>query len=372
MKNELLSIGKLERTAEYVTVIMAGGSGTRFWPLSRADRPKQFLPLSPDGRSLIQATASRLDSLKKKGEVLVVTAENQIDLVRKHLPEAKILAEPMPKNTAACLGYAAAKILEEIGDVPMVCLPSDHLISGVGELTRTYSRAIDLTKTEDVLVTIGIPPSYPETGYGYIRRDSPLANSEHSYLVHSFVEKPNKEKAKEYLASGEYFWNSGMFIWRAEVIWKAFSDYMPSLAAQLFEIRKLAAKSFPEAECRALYSQIDPISIDYGVMEKAKNVVMLAGVGFRWSDVGSWNSWKETMEEARPSEDRNVTEGDVLLVNSEDTLVVGSKKFIAGVGLQGLIVVETDDAILVCTRESAQDVRKVVDLLKSRSRTELL
>jgi len=339
-----LSSGKLSKGAEFVTVIMAGGSGTRFWPLSRSVNPKQFLKLSPDGTSLIQATANRLSSLTNS-ELLVVTAKSQASLVREHLPSAQILSEPMPKNTAACIAFAAAKILVEIGDVPMICLPADHLISGTDELLRTFTRAIELTRSSDLLATIGIPPSYPETGYGYIRKGSVIADTEHSYTVHSFVEKPSLEVAMQYLASGDYFWNSGMFIWRAGVIWQAFKELMPNLAPHLDTLIELAKNGFQEAETTELFIQLESTSIDYGVMERAKNVVMLAGVGFRWSDVGSWSSWKDTLDDIRPNHDKNVTFGNVELINCKDTLIYGDKKFIAGIGLEGVIVVETPDAI---------------------------
>lgn len=368
MANNPLSSGKLNPNAEFVTVILAGGSGTRFWPLSRSSNPKQFLKLSPDGSSLIQATASRLKPLANNSEILVVTAENQSHLVKEHLPTAQILAEPMPKNTAACIAYAAAKVLTEVGDVPMVCLPSDHLISGDEELLRTYKRALELTHSEDLLATIGIPPSYPETGYGYIKKSSIFQDKEHIYKVHSFVEKPNLHTAKEYLSSGDYFWNSGMFVWRAGVIWEAFKTLMPELAPHLDNLLELAKLDFPLSETTKLFGQLESISIDYGVMEKADNVVMLAGVGFRWSDVGSWSSWKDSYEESRPRDDKNLVFGDADLINCKDTLIYGDKKFIAGVGLESLIVVDTPDAILVCHRDQAQEVKKIVELLKEKGR----
>lgn len=368
----LLSSGKLNSKAEFVTVILAGGSGTRFWPLSRSSNPKQFLKLSPDGSSLIQSTASRLTPLAKSSELLVVTAQNQASLVKEHLPSAQILSEPKPKNTAACIAYAAAKVLTEVGDVPMICLPADHLISGDDELLRTYKRALDLTRSEDLLATIGIPPSYPETGYGYIKKGAVYKDSEHIYKVHSFVEKPNLHTAKEYLSSGDYFWNSGMFIWRAGVIWQAFQKLMPKLAPKLENLLELAKQEFPVKETTALFEHLESISIDYGVMEKADNVVMLAGVGFRWSDVGSWSSWKDSYEESRPRDDKNLVFGDVDLINCKDTLVYGDKKFIAGVGLESLIVVDTPDAILVCHRDQAQEVKKIVELLKEKGRSGLV
>ncbi len=367
-----LSSGKLRNNSEFVTVILAGGSGTRFWPLSRNANPKQFLKLSPDGSSLIQSTSRRLTPLAQNSDLLVVTAKNQAALVKEHLPNAQILSEPMPKNTAACIGYAAAKVLAEVGDVPMVCLPADHLITGDSELLRTYKRALELVKTYDILATIGIPPTYPETGYGYIRKGEVFHDKEHIYDVHSFVEKPSLETAKEYLSDGDYFWNSGMFVWRAGVIWKAFTELMPSLAGQLAKLKELAKDDFPEEETTQIFTQFESTSIDYGIMEKAKNVVMLAGVGFRWSDVGSWSSWKDSYEESRPKLDKNLVFGDASLLNCKDTLVYGDKKFIAGIGLESLIVVDTPDAILVCHREQAQEVKKIVESLREKGRKELI
>ena len=363
-----LSSGKLNRQAEFVTVILAGGSGTRFWPLSRNANPKQFLKLAPDGSSLIQATANRLTPLSKTSELLVVTAQNQTQLVKDHLPSAQILSEPMPKNTAACIAYAAAKVLMEVGDVPMICLPADHLISGDEELLRTYKRALELTRANDLLATIGIPPSYPEIGYGYIKKGEVYKDNEHIYKVHSFVEKPKLHIAKEYLSSGDFFWNSGMFIWRAGVIWKAFRELMPKLAPHLENLLELAKQDFPVSQTTELFTQFESISIDYGVMEKADNVVMLAGVGFRWSDVGSWSSWKDSYEECHPTDEKNLVFGDSQLINCKDTLIYGDKKFIAGVGLESLIVVDTPDAILVCHRDQAQEVKKIVELLKEKGR----
>jgi mannose-1-phosphate guanylyltransferase len=367
-----LSSGKLNKKAEFVTVILAGGSGTRFWPLSRCSNPKQFLKLAPDGSSLIQATANRLAPLAKSSELLVVTAQNQTPLVKEHLASAQILSEPMPKNTAACIAYAAAKVLTEVGDVPMICLPADHLISGDEELLRTFKRALELTKSNDLLATIGIPPLYPETGYGYIRKGEVYEDKEHIYKVHSFVEKPNLHLAKEYLSSADYFWNSGMFIWRAGVIWKAFKELMPNLAPHLDQMLELAKQDFPTQETTELFKKFESISIDYGVMEKAHNVVMLAGVGFRWSDVGSWSSWKDSYEESRPSDDKNLVFGEASLINCKDTLIYGDKKFIAGVGLESMIVVDTPDAILVCRRDQAQEVRKIVELLKEKGKDGLI
>jgi mannose-1-phosphate guanylyltransferase len=370
-QTDSLSYGTLDKSAEFVTVIMAGGSGTRFWPMSRRDFPKQFLALTADHEvSLIRATADRFKQLSSKGDVLVVTASNHIELVRKHLPEAKILAEPEARNTAACIGYAALKVLADVGDVPMLCVAADHAITGVEELCRTYTRAIELARTNDYLIPIGIPPAYPETGYGYIRRGEVVSGQEHTYKVHSFVEKPSMEKALEYLASGEYFWNGGMFVWRAAVLMQALKEFMPGHYDLLQEIAEIG--DFAADRVAPIYARVEKISIDYGVMEKARNVVMVAGVGFRWSDVGSWSSWKTLLDERHPATDKNVGFGDTMFIKSRDSLLVSKSKLIAAVGLEGVIVIETDDAILVCNRDNAQDVREVVAQLEQNKREDLL
>ena len=378
--NSQLCSGSIDTAAQAVVVIMAGGSGTRFWPLSRTNRPKQFLPLTGIGRSLIQATADRVTALASPKATIVVTAQHQAELVREQLPEVVVLSEPIARNTAPCIGYAAMRVLATVGDIPMVCIPADHMIWGEEFLVDTYREAIKFAASHESLVTIGIQPDRPETGYGYVERGERFESGAAAYKVKRFVEKPNFETARQYVQSGNYYWNSGMFVWRPSVILKQIAQFLPELATGLEAIREAwssgNAPSVIDAEIAKIYSQLPAVSIDYGVMEKAQNVTMFSGMGFQWSDVGSWTAWAEA-EQRRVGENGNFVEGDVVLVDSEHCAILGNatpgkKKLIAGVGLRDLIVVETDDAILLCHRDSAQDVKLVVDALREKGREELL
>ncbi|MFN8392181.1 MAG: mannose-1-phosphate guanylyltransferase [Bdellovibrionota bacterium] len=374
-----LFYGTLPKDLSAVTVIMAGGSGTRFWPLSRTSMPKQFLPLTGSEQSLIQATAARLEPISGPHGTLVVTAEHQAALVREQLPNAAVLAEPTQRNTAACVGYAAQRILADVGDVPMLCVPADHMIRGESALCEIFRSAVDLVRTEDALVTIGIQPTAPETGYGYIRRGDALPGKAGAYSVRQFVEKPDRQTAEHYLDSGEYFWNSGMFVWRPSSVLAEIERLLPELRSGLARIEQIwttAGDTSRYNRIADVYQSLQSISIDFGVMEKAKNVVMFSGTGFEWNDVGSWSSWVDVAAGGL-KDDGNFTEGDVVLVDSERCAVLGSKssrnrKCIAGVGLSDLVIVETEDAILICNRNQTQEVKKVVEALKNRNRQELL
>lgn len=368
---ELVS-GSLKKGATAVAVIMAGGSGTRFWPMSRTSRPKQFLPLGDGDESLIRLTADRLSPLTGEQGVMVVTAMHQAHLVREELEDACILSEPSARNTAACVGFAAAMVEATVGDVPMLCLPADHLVTGIDEILEVYQRGIELAVNHDVLVTIGIKPDAPETGYGYIRRGLPFDAHPQSgaYRVHQFVEKPNLNTAERYLESGEYFWNSGMFIWRPSVILASLEKFLPDTTEKIRKIVALRDTQGAAEEIAQIYQSIESVSIDVGVMEKADNVLMLPGESFRWSDIGSWSSWAERESESRDAQG-NSKRGDVVFVGSENTTIVSGKRLIAAVGVKDLIVVDTDDALLICHPDAAQDVKLVVDELKAKGRKEL-
>jgi len=365
--------GDFSGTPDVVCVIMAGGSGTRFWPASRKNLPKQFLKLASDDESLIQATARRVEALSNNLSTLVVTAENQQALVREHLPEVGILSEPSARNTAAALAYAALLVSEQYGDVPMVCLPADHFIQADGQFCSVLRAMATVAATQDEVLTIGIRPSAPETGYGYIKvQAEEFAQDSHSvFRVERFVEKPNQEKAKEYLSSGDYFWNSGIFCFRPSVLFAATKAHLPQVAEIISKLSGKLTDAAAEQEIRELYGSIDPISIDFGVMEKIENVLMVPGEGFSWSDVGSWTAWGEVQAGSSGGR-KNVLAADGELIECEGTVVMSAGRFIAGIGLRDMIVVDTPDALLVCPRDRAQDVRKVVELLKSKGRTELL
>lgn len=360
---EKLVHGKLSRTCGCAAVIMAGGSGTRFWPMSRRSKPKQYLPLAEAGKSLIQATADRVKPLVGEDGVLVITAGDQAPLVHEQLPHAAIMVEPLARNTAACIGLAALQVLQDAGDVPMICLPADHLITAADRLLQIYRDAVELARSEDALITIGIKPTSPETGYGYIKRGPIRADCRAQvFEVAKFVEKPDRATAEQYLASGDFFWNSGMFVWRPTVILQAINKHLPALSAELSQIEK--ALSGPDAldVCSAAYSALKPVSIDTGVLEKAERVVMVSGEDLGWSDIGSWASWADIVRRGLSAES-NFIQGEGVSVESRGCTIVGGKRLIALVGLENAIVVDTEDCTLICSAEKSQDVKKLVDLL---------
>lgn len=361
-----LFFGKLNPKAKQVVCIVAGGSGTRFWPLSRTSKPKQFLSL--DGKtSLIQQTVERLDKFIDNN-LLVVTAKSQVELVREHLPNTAILAEPVAKNTAPALFYAASRILSEVGDVPIVCLPADHIIKNNALLCELLDDAIELARAEDLLITIGLKPSSPETGFGYIKKgeakEYQTETRNRPCAIAEFIEKPNLETARKYLASGEYFWNSGMFIWRPSVLLAAAKKFLPETHQKISQIESIFKLAGDEQEVGKIFSSIDPISIDYGVMEKASNIALFVADDLEWSDVGSWSSWAEACGSS------NV---EIISIDSSNCYVNAKPgKTVAIVGLDNLIVVDTGDALLVCNKDQVQKVKDVVEELKKRGETEVI
>ena len=374
---ELMS-GVLGQSLDAVSVIMAGGSGTRFWPWSRTAFPKQFLPLaSSEGHSLIQQTASRMRMLSGANSIVVVTAAHQAQLVKEQVEDAFICAEPSARNTAACVGFAALAVLEHCGDVPMVCVPADHVVEPIEEIVAVYRDAVSLAREEDVLVTIGVTPTAPETGYGYIHSGEPHSwvgkKIEKSYTVRQFVEKPDSKTAQEYLDSGEFFWNSGMFVWRPSVILAQMEKFIPETYKGLQQIQALfAAGPDKHEQLTQLYNQLPSVSIDVGVMEKADNVVMLPGDDFRWSDIGSWSSWADFEACKETDTSANVLRGNVVLHNTKNTAILGGKKLIAGIGLEDIVIVDTEDALMVCHRDSVQNVKAIVEELKASNRLDLV
>lgn len=360
--------GELPKNLKSVAVIMAGGSGTRFWPLSRSDRPKQFLALGEGRESLIKATARRLEPLTSNKGILVVTAANQREMVQAELPDATVIAEPCAKNTAPCVAIAAKYILDNVGDIPMLCLPADHLIKGEKQLLSLFEEAIGIVKKSKSLVTIGISPTKPETGYGYIRKQVEEPISGNAFRVKEFKEKPSLETAKAYLKSGEYYWNSGMFVWLPSTILEEFSKYLPDVSA------KLSAHSFADvsvsAEVEKIYPMLNAVSIDVGILERSNKVVMIAEQGIGWSDVGSWSAW---LEEAQlRTGEQTVVLGDVTTVNCKNVGIIGDQRFIAAIGLEDVVIVDTKDALLVCHKDKAQEVKEVVEQLKRSKRDVLL
>jgi mannose-1-phosphate guanylyltransferase len=344
-------------------VVMAGGSGTRFWPASRMSRPKQLLPLGGGDQSLLAATVNRIAPIIPAERTLVVTAKVLADATQKELPQLpakNLLAEPAPRNTAPCIGWATRNILARDPDALVAVLPSDQHVANEAELRETIKRALEVAKVRE-LATIGIKPTRPDTGFGYIETGGAIANVSGANDVLRFVEKPNLERAREYLASGRFLWNSGMFFFRARAMDEAIRTHLPELAKGLDNMGEDAA-SFPS---------LPSISIDYGVVERVGEKQGAVGVvpgDFGWSDVGSWESaWELASKDAAG----NALPPGGIAIDARNNLAQ-SKKQVALVGVNDLVVVETDDAILVLPRDRAQDVRAVVEALKANKRTDLL
>ena len=353
-------------------LIMAGGRGERFWPMSRKRSPKQFLSLTGTEKTMIQCTVERILPLVKIEDILIATNREYKELVRKQLPELpeeNILCEPVAKNTAPCIGWGAVTVRKRYGDAAMIVLPSDHLIQQPALFRGVLKSAIRTAEETGGLVTLGISPKTPDTGYGYIRYDTETDSGyENAFRVKGFVEKPNLETAKEYLASGEYLWNSGMFIWKASAILKEMEEKLPGNYKLLERIEEAIGTKEEGETVEGAFALMGSISIDYGVMEKAKNVYVLPS-SFGWDDVGSWLS----VERINPGNDMgNVIKGDIVSVNSARCIVQGGVKMIAMVGMEDTIVVDTPDALLVCAKDSAADIKKVLEVLKAVNREELL
>ncbi len=374
-------MNKLNTENGAVVVVMAGGSGTRFWPFSRVSKPKQFLPLVKSGRTLIEESISRLKDLVGENSTLVVTAESQVDLVKQYCPSTTILAEPMAKNTAACLAFAAHYVLKTVGDIPMICTPADHLVKGDAELRAVFKKAITLCNSDDVLVTIGIKPTYPETGYGYIKRGLSFQGNSGkpsgSFRVERFVEKPDLKTALTYVEAGDYYWNSGMFVWRPSVLLASVKEFLPDTDRLTELVADAVMAGAPMEEVLSHYKELESVSIDQGILEEAKNVVAYPGYSFNWSDIGSWASWYDSALAESGDSHQNVVVGDAICLASKGCAVMDTEKFgnvenhsklIALVGLEDVVVVDSDDCLLVCKKSESQKVKQIVDLLKERAR----
>lgn len=362
-----------------IFLIMAGGSGTRFWPLSRQDKPKQYLPLAPGGQTLIQSTAERAKLLKQNIQIVVSTGFSQLDLVKSELPNSFVICEPEPKNTGACIGLSSLVILEQFGDKPVIALPADHLIFNNKSFSSSLEFAIKIATQDDMLVTIGIKPERAETGYGYIEKGKLLSGSNPQqicYMVNKFIEKPGQEIADQFFKGGNHFWNSGIFIFKPSVMLNAISKFMPGLNRVLLDLRAMIETGEYTEDFISSFSSLDAISIDYGVMEKADNVILIPGEEFQWSDIGSWDSWGETQSELL-DENQNLIIGDKqgILVDTTKSIICNyskndsaNSKLLALVGLENIVVVETDDSILICPKSRSQDVKKVVEELKQNKK----
>lgn len=353
-------------------VIMAGGTGERFWPKSRRSMPKQFLALGDDEETMIQKTVNRISRLVAGEDIFIVTNRDYKAIVRSQipqLPEENILCEPCSRNTAPCIAYAAAVISKKYNDAVMIVLPSDHLIRYDEMYLDTMEQACLTAREKQALVTVGIVPTYPETGYGYIKF-SPNDGERGSfvYSVDRFVEKPSSETAKEYLVSGKYLWNSGMFIWTVSAITEKFRSIMPRLYDFYVEIRDSLDKENAGEILDRCYRETESISIDFGILEHSDNIFTIPG-NFGWDDVGSWLA----MERINiTNEYGNIEKGDVITIDTSKSIIVGGKKLIAAVGVEDVIIVDAEDSILICAKDSTAKIKTVLDRLRRENREGLL
>lgn len=351
-------------------LIMAGGRGERFWPKSRKNLPKQFLSLTDDGKTMIQLTVERISVLVDMDDIYVSTNKDYKHLVLEQLPgipEENILCEPIGRNTAPCIGLGAIHIAKKYTDAVMMVLPSDHLIKYTKMFQNTLMSGCELAENGDNLVTIGITPDYPETGYGYIKFNSDRSIGQ-AFEVEKFVEKPSLEVAKEYLETEEYLWNSGMFIWKVSTILNNIEKFMPDTYVGLKDIYNSIGKIDYEHILETVFPKFTSESIDYGIMEKADNIYILPGT-FGWDDVGSWLAVGRIQ---KTNEHGNVVKGNVITIDSNNNIIQGNNKLIAMVGINNIIVVDTDDATLICNKDNAVDIKKVLENLKICNREEYI
>lgn len=352
-------------------VIMAGGSGTRFWPLSRRKKPKQFLPLTSH-RPLVVETLARLSPLAAPKDAFVVCGKVHAPAVKKLLPKVpvdQVLVEPEARNTAPAIGLAALHVHAKDPKGVMLVLPSDHHIADTESFRRTLASAAQLA-SEGLLTTIGITPSRPDTGYGYIHTGAPLGARMglDAVRVQNFVEKPDYDRAKRYLESGDYLWNAGIFALRADVILAEIAKHLPKLHTALEALRPVLGTTKYARTLAKVFPDTEPTSIDYGIMERAEQIGCVPG-DFGWSDVGSFAA----LPEVRPVDAQgNVTDPANVLVDCRGCVVLGGEKTIAAVGLTDLVIVDTGDTLLVVPKARAQEVRKAVEALEKRGLGRLL
>lgn len=354
-------------------LIMAGGRGERFWPKSRKNLPKQFLSLTSDGKTMIQLTVERILPIVSPENIYISTNVSYKKLVMQQLPqipEENILCEPIGRNTAPCIGLAAVHIRKKIEDAVMIVLPSDHLIKNNIMFLDVLRDAADVAFENTNLVTIGITPSYPETGYGYIQFDSQNTTEckTRAYKVLKFKEKPDLNTAKEYISSGEYLWNSGMFVWKVSSILSNIKEFMPETYQGLLNIESNIGSDCESEVLEYEFEKFKSESIDYGIMENAKDIYILPGT-FVWDDVGSWLA----LERINPTNDvGNIVMGNVISIDTKNSIIVGNKKLISTIGLKDIVIVDTDDAILICDKDSTNDIKKVIENIKICNRTEYI
>jgi mannose-1-phosphate guanylyltransferase len=351
-------------TKNNYVAIMAGGIGSRFWPMSRTDFPKQFLDILNTGRTLIQATFDRFALFIPKEHIYIVTTEQYKDIVADQLPNLpveNILCEPSRKNTAPCIAYISYKLQQINPEANLICAPADHIILEPENFKKTCLQALHFTANIKALVTLGIKPTHPNTGYGYIQYDQ-LAVSENVYKVKTFTEKPDKELAKTFISSGDFLWNAGIFVWQIKNIIKAFETFLPEMH-EVFDADKANFNTPAEKEAiERIYPLCVNISIDYGVMEKADNVYIIPS-SFGWSDLGTWASAYDNLE--KDYLENAVAGSNVMIIDATKNIIhADNKKLVLIQGLDDFIVVDTEDVLLICKKDKEQAIKEYVAEVK--------
>jgi mannose-1-phosphate guanylyltransferase len=351
----------------YYAAILAGGLGTRFWPKSRASFPKQFLDILGNEETLIQSAYKRYASFILPENIYIITSQEYVDIIKDQLPGIKhenILAEPSRKNTAPCVAYFAFKMLQQDPEATFVVAPSDHVVTETETFEHLSLKALAFAKENNAFVTLGIKPTYPNTGYGYIQYDQGFSKEENVFKVKTFTEKPDLELAKTFLASGDFLWNAGIFMWKAEDVAAAFEIYQPEMF-DLFAAEKNSYNTTEENHAlERIYPLCSSISIDYAIMEKANNVFVIPA-DFGWSDLGTWNSAYTNL-----SKDENgnaMTSENVLTFDSINSLVSApEEKLLVLQGLEDFIVVDTKDVLLICKKDKEQQVKEFLSEVKKK------
>jgi len=349
-------------------VIIAGGRGTRFWPASRKELPKQLLNIIGDN-SMLQMTVDRLRKMKNIEDIFIITGKHLEAKIKKTISGVdpkNIIVEPSAKNTAPAIGLAALYIKQKRSDAVMGVFPADHLIVGAQKFSKSVRSAIQIATKKQTLVTIGIKPHYPATGYGYIQFNKKSSDSHlNAFPVKTFAEKPHEKLATRFLKSGDFLWNGGMFVWRIDSFFSEISSHMPELDSQLAKIEKRIAgkKHFSQ-----LWSRIEPESIDYGLLEKTKNIYVIKAE-FDWNDLGSWNS---VFEFSPKNKENNAIRGQGIVIDGKNNFIESQNQFTAIIGQSDLVVVSTNDATLVVPRSRVEEVKRVIAFLEESKNKKLL
>ncbi|MDI4643971.1 mannose-1-phosphate guanylyltransferase [Cohnella hashimotonis] len=350
--------------------ILAGGGGTRFWPLSRQEMPKQLINLSGND-IMLNDTIDRFKHVMPLENTIIVTNSSQAvqleSIMHLSVPAGNVLVEPVARNTAASILFAAMHIDRQFGDSLMVVSPSDHHITDVDEFKKTLTEACTVAEETDKMITIGIKPTFPSTGYGYISHASDTLRTEpcRVYEVSEFVEKPSFAVAQGYLNSGNYLWNSGIFVWKTSVIIDNFKRYLPRLHNAMLPFAACEDPERRTALIQAVYPTLQSTSIDYGILERSVDVAVIPG-NFGWNDIGSWDALGAIIP---PDENGNIVKAEHLGIQTRDSIVYGDERLIATIGIEGLIIADTKDALLICAKDRAQDVKDIVVLLKNKGMT---